>query len=140
MNLADYQNITNNFQDMHLVSMRNWKEAATVQPQDNGGPYLVAQEGLDPEDPALAPDEFLLGRRGQWLATKFFFRMPVTERRAEFVFGTAAEVMNLVQGLPSKPVVMRPPEGTAADTSIPSDEMLGIFRESRRPGPAENPS
>jgi hypothetical protein len=50
----------------------------------------------------LTPDEFVLGRSGKWLSLGHFFKMPVPDRRAEFVFGTAAEVMQMMSDLPSK--------------------------------------
>ena len=89
---------------------------------------MVTQEGYDPEDMTVTPDEFALGRAGKWLSLSHFFRMPVPERRAEFVFGTAAEVMQMMRDLPSKAQVMRQsaPEGAPA---IPEkDEMAAAFR------------
>lgn len=139
--LETYRNITNHFQQVHLVSLRTMRDAAAYANRDQGGPYLVAQEGFDPEDPTLTPDEFLLGRSGRWLSTRYFIGLPVADRRAEYVFGTAAEVMALLDGLPSKVAILRPhaasaPAPTAAaGEGVPvEDEMLSAYREGRPGG------
>lgn len=115
--------ITNSFQDVRLVSLATWKQAAEFNPRDHGGPYVVAQEGCDPEDPTITPDEFVLGRSGKWLSLSHFYKLPESERRAEFLFGTAAEVMQMMQGLPPKPVMLRPgaSAGEAAQVGTPDD-------------------
>ena len=56
----------------------------------------VMQEGYDPEDMKMIADEFVLGRSGKWLSLGHFYKMPVPDRRAEYVFGTAAEVMQMM--------------------------------------------
>jgi hypothetical protein len=84
------RNITNSFQDVRLASLASWSKANEITPRDRGGPYVVTQEGYDPEDLKVIPDEFVLGRSGKWLSIGLFYRMPVAERRAEFIFGTAA--------------------------------------------------
>ncbi|MBX3732769.1 MAG: hypothetical protein KF791_09250 [Verrucomicrobiae bacterium] len=127
MSDLDLRNITNNFQDVRLGSLASWRDAALIQPQDHGGPYVVMQRGFDPQDPKCRPDEFILGRGGKWLSLSHFYRLPKTERRAEFVFGTAAEVMTLMHGLPPKVEVLRPgtPEAPAAETE-PDDLRAAI--------------
>jgi hypothetical protein len=99
--------------------LSSWKQASEITPRDRGGPYVVLQEGYDPDDPKVVPDEFVLGRSGKWLSLGIFYKLPVPERRAEFVFGTAAEVMSMMQNLPPKAVVVRP--GTAAPSDAPAD-------------------
>jgi len=108
MSNANLRNITNSFQDVRLASLASWKQASEFTPRDRGGPYVVMQEGFDPEDPKVIADEFVLGRSGKWLSIGLFYRMPVPERRAEFIFGTAAEVMEMMRDLPSKVQVIRP--------------------------------
>lgn len=134
MDLSAYHNLTNHFQDVHLVSLRTWKDAATIQPQDNGGPYLVAQEGFDPEDTTLTPDEFLLGRSGVWVSTKHFFEMGKQERRAEYIFGTAAEVAALMSRLPAKPAILRP-GGAAASPDAVDEAFQSAFRQGNTKAP-----
>ncbi|HVK58108.1 MAG TPA: hypothetical protein VM735_04945 [Candidatus Kapabacteria bacterium] len=108
MSNVNLRNITNSFQEVRMVSLASWRQAAEIIPRDRGGPYVVLQEGYDPEDMTMTPDEFVLGRSGKWLSLSYFYRMPVSERRTEFVFGTAAEVMQMMSKLPSKVVLMRP--------------------------------
>jgi hypothetical protein len=125
--------ITNSFQDVRLASLAAWRKAHEIIPRDRGGPYVVTQEGYDPEDLTMTADEFVLGRSGKWLPLAHFFQMPVTERRAEFVFGTAAEVMEIMNNLSSRAEIFRP--GGAAIESAPAtpetDEMAAAFQASR---------
>ena len=131
-------NITNSFLDVRLASLSSWKQANEIFPRDRGGPYVVLQEGYDPEDPTLTPDEFVLGRSGKWLSLGHFYQMPVPERRDEFVFGTAAEVMQMMSNLPSKAQVVRAENPKDAQSTPATDEMAVAFREaqSKSHGPA----
>ena len=119
MSNANLRNITNSFQDVRLASLASWKQAGEFNPRDRGGPYVVMQEGFDPEDPKVIADEFVLGRSGKWLSVGLFYRMPVPERRAEFIFGTAAEVMEMMDQLPARaeilPRVVEAEEGQEHD-------------------------
>ena len=83
-------------------------QAGEFNPRDRGGPYVVLQEGYDPEDPKVMADEFILGRSGKWLSLPFFYKMPVPDRRAEFVFGTVAEVTQMMSHLTSKVQIIHP--------------------------------
>jgi len=123
------RNITNDFQDVRLVSLSSWRQAKEFIPCDRGGPYVALQEGYDPEDLTLSAEEFIIGRSGKWLSLGLFFRLPVPERRAEFVFGTAAEVMRMMYDLPSKVVITRPGTEAKGAADIPEeDEMAAAFR------------
>jgi hypothetical protein len=133
MSQQNLRNITNSFQDVRLVSLAAWRQAAEISPRDHGGPYVILQEGYDPEDPKLNPDEFLLGRSGRWLSLSFFYQMPVEERRAEYVFGTAGEIMNVMGGLPSKPVFLRPQKKTSDTSAAPeADEMTKAIETAKK--------
>lgn len=128
--------ITNNFQDVRLVGLSSWKAAAEFPGRDRGGPYVVMQEGYDPNDLRVTPDEFVLGRSGRWLSLSYFYRLPVPERRAEFLFATAAEVMQIMQNLAPNAEVMRP-EGPAAAAvegggAAPGDEMAEALEAGRK--------
>jgi len=126
------RNITNNFQDVRLASLASWKRAYEITPRDRGGPYVVLQEGFDPEDATMTADEFVLGRAGKWLSLGHFFRLPVPERRAEFVFGTAAEVMQMMSNLPSRAQILRPTRAPQDATGgEEEDEMATALRASR---------
>ena len=132
MSNANLRNITNSFLDVHLVSLKSWRQANEIIPRDKGGPYVVLQEGYDPEDLTVTPDEFVLGRSGKWLSLGHFFKMPVPDRRAEFVFGTAGEVMQMMSDLPSKAQVYRPPsKQTPAEPGAATDEMASAFRAAK---------
>jgi hypothetical protein len=138
MNLC---NITNSFQDVRLASLASWKQAGEFNPRDRGGPYVVLQEGYDPEDAKVTPDEFVLGRSGKWISLGLFYRMPVPERRAEFIFGTAAEVMEMMGKLSSKVEVVRPGAGAPAEAETATtepDEMAAALQaaKSQPPGAA----
>src|SRR5262245_60126651 len=122
-------NITNSFLDVRLTSLSSWKQAHEFVPRDRGGPYVILQEGYDPEDTKVIADEFVLGRSGKWLSLGLFFKLPVEERRAEFVFGTAAEVMQMMQDLPPKVVVMRgAPAAEGEEAPAKEDEMAAALR------------
>jgi hypothetical protein len=130
--------ITNNFQSVRLISLAKWRQAGEISPRDRSGPYVVIQEGYDPADVTMSADEFVLGRSGRWMSLGHFFKMPVAERRDEFVFGTAAEVMMAMQDLPSNPVVMRPGGDKADEEAAPADDdMAAAFeagKEQSAPG------
>ena len=136
MSNANLRNITNSFQDVRLASLASWKQANEFTPRDRSGPYVVLQDGYDPEDPKVIPDEFVLGRSGKWISLGLFYRMPVPERRAEFVFGMMAEVMQMMSNLPSKVQIIRP---GAAPESAPAaaepDEMAAALQAGKNQPP-----
>jgi hypothetical protein len=109
---VNLRNITNSFQDARLVSLASWRQASEIVGRDRGGPYVVLQEGYDPEDTKVIAEEFVLGRSGKWLSLGLFYKLPVPERRAEFIFATVAEVMQLMSNLPSKVQVIHPGKAT----------------------------
>jgi hypothetical protein len=133
MSNINLRNITNSFQDVRLVSLASWRAAKEIMPRDRGGPYVVMQEGFDPEDMTMTADEFVLGRSGKWLSLGFFYQMPVPDRRSEFVFGTAAEVMKMMSELPSKAVLMRPTDKTKAEAPPEGDEMAAALKAGQTP-------
>ncbi|MGE3309790.1 MAG: hypothetical protein AB7O66_07460 [Limisphaerales bacterium] len=139
MSHPDTRALSNNFQDVRLVSLARWSKAGEIFPRDNAGPYVVTQQGLDPSNPTMTADEFILGRSGKWLALGLFYGLPVDERRAEFIFGTSAEVMRVMGNLPSKAEVFgHPVEAPAEGKAAPSDDMASAIRSGldRKPGPA----
>jgi hypothetical protein len=128
---VNLHNITNHFQDVHLVSLSSWRQANEIFPRDRHGPYVVLQEGYDPADYKMRADEFILGRSGKWLALGWFYRMPVPERRAEFVFGTVSEVMQMMGGLPSK-VAMFDHAALEEKTAAEHDPMMAAIEAGRK--------
>lgn len=134
MSNLNLRNITNNFQDVRLASLSAWRQAHEIMPRDRGGPYVVLQEGYDPEDAKVTPNEFVLGRSGKWLSLSFFYKMSVPERRAEFIFGTAAEVMQMMSNLPPKVEILRP--GASAEAAAPeADEMAAAIQAGKTKPP-----
>jgi hypothetical protein len=133
MSNQNLRSISNSFQDVQLSSLASWKAAGEFIPRDRGGPYVVVQTGYDPEDPKMAEDEFVLGRSGKWLSIGYFYRMPVPERRAEFVFGTAAEIMQMMGQLPPKAVIIRPGKDKAESAAPEGDEMAAAIQAGRKP-------
>ena len=130
------RNITNSFQDVRLSSLASWSKASEIMPRDRGGPYVVTQEGYDPEDLTMTANEFVLGGSGKWLSLGHFYRLPVPERRAEFVFGTAAEVMEMMGKLPPKAVIVRPGEKAEAAPAAPEgDEMAAALQAGKDQSP-----
>jgi hypothetical protein len=135
MSNLNLRTITNHFQDVRLVSLASWKQAAEFSPRDHGGPYVVLQEGYDPGDAKMTPNEFILGRSGQWLAVGRFYRLPVPDRRAEFIFGTAAEIMMMMRDLPSKVAMFGHAEKEeAVSAAPPSDEMAIAIQTGKSQG------
>ena len=135
MSNPNLRNITNNFRDVRLVSLASWPKATEIIPRDRGGPYVVLQEGYDPEDMKMIADEFVLGRSGKWLSIRHFYRLPVPERRTEFVFGTAAEVMQIMSDLPSKATILGRPETAETASPPPNDEFAAAFQAGRAKSP-----
>ncbi|MGZ4962400.1 MAG: hypothetical protein ACXWKG_15365 [Limisphaerales bacterium] len=129
---ANLRNITNNFHDVRLASLASWRQANEFFPRDHGGPYVVLQEGYDPQDMKMRADEFILGRSGKWLRLGLFYQMPVRERRAEFVFGTAAEVMKVMGELPAKVSTFATPEGAEEHLEIPADDEMAKALEASK--------
>lgn len=128
MSSLNLHNLTNSFLDVHLISLASWRQANEFIPCDNGGPYMVTQEGYDPKDLKPVADEFVLGRSGEWLSLSLFFRLPVPDRREEFVFGTAAEIMQMMENLTSEVVILRPGEKAPPEPATPeADEMAAAY-------------
>lgn len=137
MSSPNLRNITNHFQDVHLVSLASWRKANEISPRDRNGPYVVLQEGYVPEDMRIIADEFILGRSGKWLSLGLFYKLPVPERRAEFVFATAAEVIQMMSDLPSKVAMFARPESQQPDPAdAGSDEMMAAIQAGRNRGAA----
>jgi hypothetical protein len=61
--------------------------------------------------------------------------MSIPERRAEFVFGTAAEVMKMMSDLPSKPVFMRTGGEDKAAPGGEMDEMTKALQSGKKQPP-----
>jgi hypothetical protein len=98
--------LTNDPSAARLISLAKLAMAAEVDPRDTHGPYVIMQTGYVPGDLTMNAADYLLGRSGSWLAFHGFIRIPVQERRAEFVFGTVSEVMAVLEDLSGSVLVM----------------------------------
>lgn len=107
MSFLDPHALTNDYPHFRLVSLRTWSGAAQFEPRDQAGPYIVSQTGYDPQDWTMTPDEFLLGRSGEWLSAGSFFRLKSGGRRRQFIYATVAEMMDVMRCLPTQAAVMR---------------------------------
>jgi hypothetical protein len=83
----------------------------------------------------MTAEEFILGRSGKWLSLGHFYKMPVPERRAEFVFGTAAEVINMMKDLPSQAELLRPASAKGPVVPPAADEMAAALPAGQGPSP-----
>ena len=131
MSNINLRNISNSFLDVRLGSLSSWSRADEFNLHDPGGPYVVTQEGYDPDDATTTPDEFILCRTGEWLSLSFFFHLPEPDR-SNFVFHTAAEVMEIMNGLPSKVQISRPGAEKKAGPAIAEvDEMAAVLQKEK---------
>lgn len=138
MSNLNLRNITNSFLDVRLASLASWPQAKEFTPRDHGGPYVVIQDGYDPDDMKVIADEFVLGRSGKWLSLSYFYQMPVPDRRAEFIFGTMAEVMQMMSNLPSKVEIIRPgAPAETAPTTPEADEMEAAIQVGKNQPPPD---
>lgn len=128
MKPSELRNLTNRFQDVRLISLRTWAAVLDMTPCDHGGPYVVTQEGYDPDDLSVTANEFVLGRSGVWTTLTHFFHLAAPLRREEYIFGTAGEVMRLMEGLPTRPAFLRPE--APAESAPPGDweELSAAFQ------------
>ena len=139
MSNLNLRSITNSFLDVRLVSLSSWRQANEITPRDKGGPYVVLQEGYDPQDMKVVADEFVLGRSGKWLSIRHFYKLPVAERREEFVFGQASEVMQMMSNLPSKVEMFGRAKEETVEPAVPADdEMATAFQAAKNKGPAKS--
>ena len=131
MDQSHLRAISNDYQDVKLVSLKGWQRADEILPRDAGGPYVVLQEAYDPDDLKTEYDEFLLGKSGEWVSVGVFFRLPADLRVQEFVFGTAAEVIELMENLPEKARIYRKGECLTAPESDFPDDLGQVFQENK---------
>jgi hypothetical protein len=121
------QRLSNHFSACRLISLAKIKGAAEFPGRDPNGPYLIGQAGYDPADPAMRPGEYLLGKSGAWLGTHWFIRLPVPERRAEFLFATVGEVMALMEDLGGEVKVIRTKPTAITEESTPDPELKELL-------------
>lgn len=131
MDQSHLRAVSNDYQDVKLVSLKGWQRADEIFPRDSGGPYVVLQEAYDPDDLKTEYDEFLLGKSGEWVSVGVFFRLPADLRVQEFVFGTAAKVIELMENLTEKAHIYRKGESLAGPESDTSDDLGQVFQQNK---------
>ncbi len=131
MDRSTARNLSNDFQAVRLYSLRRWPDAAWYAPPESGGPYVIMQVAIDPEDLGADIDEFVLGRDGRWRPLALFFRLPWPRRDELFLFSTAAEAIAVMQGLAPRPVVDRTVPAEVAPE--PPDADHAAFRAAIQP-------
>ena len=122
--------LSNHFTACRLISLAKIKTASEFPNRDTNGPYLILQHGYEPGDASMSGADYILGRSGAWLGTHWFIRMPVPERRKEFIFSTVAEVMEMMENLTSKVNVIRDKPDNVSDDAPDDDEMQKAITES----------
>jgi hypothetical protein len=70
------------------------------------GPFIVTQDAIDSNDSSQKVRSFTLRKDGQWVDMLVHYALPETER-AQIIFGSVREVMELLGGLPAHPEVLR---------------------------------
>jgi hypothetical protein len=131
MDQSNIRSITNDYQDVRLVSLKTWERAIEVSLRDNDGPYVVLQEGYDPQDLKMSYDEFLLGKSGEWVSVSVFYRLPDDMRVQEFIFATAAEVIGLMEKLTGKAEVYCKDHSLLPQERDAPDDLSQIFRKAK---------
>lgn len=95
--------LSNHYQRVGVYSLHTLPQFARPR-----GPFVVLQKAVDPDDPALEPEIFILSRQGAWMALYLHFQLAWEERLEHFTFATAAELVRLLEELPHEPMVIRP--------------------------------
>lgn len=98
-----------------LISLHHLEIAAAVEQHDPHGPYVILQTGYVPGDLSMKAADYLLGRSGEWLALHWFLSLPVSDRNDEFIYGTVAEAMILLEELNGDVLVITGLEDVEAD-------------------------
>jgi len=91
--------ITNRYQDFQVLNL------AQLVHHEGRGPYMVTQDGCDPDDATRRACSFVLTRRGTWLHFYLYLALPEAVRRSWAHFETIAEVLQRADSLPDKVTV-----------------------------------
>jgi hypothetical protein len=122
MSSENARNLSNDFQDVRLLSLHTWPDAPALRDSGGHGPYVVMQKAIDPEDLRATVEDFILGKSGRWLPLYLFQKLPQDLRREQFIFAAAAEVIEVLQGLTGKPTIERgQPAPAGSGDAQPSD-------------------
>jgi hypothetical protein len=117
------QRLSNHSSACRVISLAKAKLASEFPGRDKNGPYVIRQTGYEPGDTTMRAGDYLLGRSGAWLGMHWFIRLPVPERRKEFIFDTLGEAMEVLGELTSKVEVIREKPASASDEAPEDDEI-----------------
>jgi len=92
--------ITNRYQDFQVLNL-----CQLVHHVEGRGPFMVTQEGCDPNDAAMRECSFVLTKRGTWLHFYLYLALPESVRQHCAHFETVAEVLHQADSLPAKVIV-----------------------------------
>lgn len=92
--------ITNRYQDFHVLNL-----CQLVHHVEGRGPFMVTQDGCDPDDPTMRECSFVLTRRGTWLHFYLYLALPESVREKMAHLDTMAEVLQRADSLPAKVIV-----------------------------------
>lgn len=92
--------ITNRSQDFKILNL-----CQLVHHVEGRGPFMVTQDGCDPNDPKMRECSFVLTKRGTWLHFYLYLALPETVRQKCAHFETVAEALHGADSLQSVVVV-----------------------------------
>jgi len=92
--------ITNHPQDFKILNL-----CQLVHHVEGRGPFMVTQDGCDPDDPKMRECSFVLTKRGTWLHFFLYLALPEMVQQHCAHFETIAEALHRADSLPSEAVV-----------------------------------
>lgn len=117
MSTQTFHNLSNSFRAVRLLALREFPKNA----DQGSGPFLVVQKGIDPDSLDVEPRLFVLCKHGAWIRVEALEPLTWEEGQQLALFQVAAEVIELLGRLPSKPVVeATPPPPAPTDPASPA--------------------
>jgi len=92
--------ISNRYQDFQVLNL-----CQLVHHVDGRGPFMVTQDGCDPNDPTMRACSFVLTKRGTWLHFYLYLALPESVRQHCAHFETVDDVLQRADALPGRVVV-----------------------------------
>jgi hypothetical protein len=94
------QPINNQYQNFQLLNL-----CQLVHHVEGRGPYMITQDGCDPNDPAMRSCSFVLTQRGTWLHFYLYLALPESVRAKVAHFDQLPEALQRADSLPAKAIV-----------------------------------
>jgi len=92
--------LTNSHQDFQVLNLSEILHRA-----EGRGPYLVTQDGCDPNDPTMRQCSFVLTKRGTWFHFYLYLALPEAVRGKLAHFEDIPEIVRCTGSLPAKVIV-----------------------------------